>query len=48
LTKKGNSHREEIMESAEQVDTRIRKSVSSGDFKGFQSVLANLQSMPIE
>ena len=48
LTKKGNSHRDQVMASAEQVDTRIRKSVSTGDFKGFQSVLANLQSMPIE
>jgi DNA-binding MarR family transcriptional regulator len=48
LTKKGNSYRDQVVASAEQVDTRIRKSVSSGDFKGFQSVLANLQSMPIE
>lgn len=48
LTKKGNNQRDQVMASAEQVDTRIRKSVSSGDFKGFQSVLANLQSMPIE
>jgi len=48
LTKKGNSHRDQVMASAEQVDTRIRKSVSTGDFKGFQSVLANLQSMPTE
>lgn len=48
LTSKGNSQREQIMASADQVDTRIRKSVSAGDFKGFQSVLANLQSMPTE
>lgn len=48
LTKKGNSHREEILASAEQIDTRIRKSVSSSDFKGFQSVLANLQAMAAE
>ena len=48
LTKKGNSSREQVMASAEQVDSRIRKSVSSGDFKGFQSVLANLQTMPTE
>ena len=45
LTKKGQSHREDVLESAEQIDARIRKSVSGGDFKGFQSVLANLQSM---
>lgn len=48
LTAKGNSHREQVMASAEQVDTRIRKSVSAGDFKGFQSVLANLQALPTE
>ena len=48
LTAKGNSHRDQVIASADQVDTRIRKSVSAGDFKGFQSVLANLQSMPTE
>jgi len=48
LTAKGNSHRDQVNASADQVDTRIRKSVSAGDFKGFQSVLANLQSMPTE
>jgi len=48
LTSKGSSQREQIMASADQVDTRIRKSVSAGDFKGFQSVLASLQSMPTE
>ena len=48
LTKKGINNREQVMASAEQVDARIRKSVSSGDFKGFQSVLANLQAMPTE
>jgi MarR family transcriptional regulator, organic hydroperoxide resistance regulator len=48
LTAKGNSQRDQVMASAEQVDTRIRKSVSAGDFKGFQSVLANLQALPTE
>ena len=48
LTSKGNSHREQVLASADQVDTRIRKSVSAGDFKGFQSVLANLQALPTE
>jgi DNA-binding MarR family transcriptional regulator len=48
LTAKGNSHRDEVMASAEQVDSRIRKSVSAGDFKGFQSVIANLQALPTE
>ncbi len=48
LTSKGNSQREQILASADQVDTRIRKSVSAGDFKGFQSVLSNLQTMPTE
>jgi len=48
LTAKGNTHRDQVLASADQVDTRIRKSVSAGDFKGFQSVLANLQSMPTE
>lgn len=45
LTKKGNTHREEVLDSAEQIDARIRKSVSNGDFKGFQNVLSNLQAM---
>ena len=48
LTSKGSSHRDQVMASADQVDTRIRKSVSAGDFKGFQSVLANLQALPTE
>ncbi len=48
LTSKGNSSRDQVMASAEQVDTRIRKSVTAGDFKGFQSVLANLQALPTE
>jgi len=45
LTKKGNNHREEVLESAEQIDARIRKTVSNGDFKGFQNVISNLQTM---
>ena len=45
LTKKGNNNREQILASADLVDTRIRKAVSSGDFKGFQSVLASLQAL---
>ncbi len=45
LTKKGNTNREQILASADLVDTRIRKAVSSGDFKGFQSVLASLQAL---
>ena len=48
LTSKGNTNRDQVLASAEQVDARIRKSVSAGDFKGFQSVLANLQAMPTE
>jgi len=48
LTSKGTSSRDLVMASADQVDTRIRKSVSAGDFKGFQSVLANLQALATE
>jgi MarR family transcriptional regulator, organic hydroperoxide resistance regulator len=48
LTKKGNETRERVNGTADQVDARIRKNFKNGDFQGFLTVLANLQSMPAE
>jgi DNA-binding MarR family transcriptional regulator len=48
LTAKARSTREQVLASAEQIDTRIRKMFSNGDFKGFQNVIATLQSMGLD
>ncbi|MBL8153441.1 MAG: MarR family transcriptional regulator [Anaerolineae bacterium] len=48
LTAKARSNREQVLASAEQIDTRIRKMFSNGDFKGFQNVIATLQSMGLD
>lgn len=48
LTAKAQSMREQVLASAEQIDARIRKMFSNGDFKGFQNVIAALQSMGVD
>ncbi|MEZ4669030.1 MAG: MarR family transcriptional regulator [Anaerolineae bacterium] len=48
LTHNGDSKREQVLASADQIDARIRKAVSAGDFKGFQNVLVMLQALTTE
>ncbi len=48
LTPKGTQLRERVMMAAEQIDTRVRKSVANGDFKAFQNVIAVLQTLSTE
>ena len=45
LTASANGTREKVLASADEIDTRIRKTVSAGDFKGFQGVLSILQTL---
>jgi hypothetical protein len=48
LTAKGAQLRERVQATADQIDTRVRKSVANGDFKAFQNVIAALQTMSTE
>lgn len=45
LTASAMTSREQVLASADQIDARIRKTVSAGDFKGFQTVLSALQTL---
>lgn len=47
LTASANNAREQVLATSDEVDARIRKAVSAGDFKGFQNVLLVLQSLSI-
>lgn len=48
LTVKGAQLRDRVLQAAEQIDNRVRKSVANGDFKSFQSVIAALQTLSTE
>ncbi len=48
LTTKAHDVRDKVAATVDQVDARIRKAVSNGDFKGFQNVVATLQAMPAD
>lgn len=48
LTPKGAQLRERVQATAEQIDTRMKKAISNGDFKSFQSVIAVLQTLTTE
>jgi DNA-binding MarR family transcriptional regulator len=45
LTDKAAGLKDKVEDSAKKVDAQIKKQVSNGDFKAFQSVLATLQSL---
>lgn len=45
LTAAAANTRDKVLASADQIDARIRKTVTGGDFKGFQNVLSVLQSL---
>lgn len=48
LTVKGSQLRDRVQQAADQIDTRVRKSVANGDFKSFQNVIAALQTLATE
>lgn len=47
LTKKAGEYRDQVAESATQIDARIQKLMSGGDFKSFQKVIATLQALSV-
>jgi DNA-binding MarR family transcriptional regulator len=48
LTDEAHKIRDNVLNSAKQVDAHIQKQVPNGDFKAFQTVLTLLQSMSVE
>jgi DNA-binding MarR family transcriptional regulator len=48
LTKKAGEYRDRVLESGQSIDARIQKTVSNGDFKAFQKVIATLQALAVE
>ncbi len=44
LTDKANEYRQQVMETAAEIDASLRKLVNNGDFETFQNVLAVLQN----
>lgn len=47
LTPKANEYRDQVVESAEEIDARLQKLLSSGESKAFQKVIAILQALSI-
>lgn len=48
LTEKANTYRDQVIESAQEIDARIQKLISGGDFKSFQKVIATLQALSVD
>jgi len=48
LTDEAHKIRDNVLNSAKQVDAHIQKQVPNGDFKAFQTVLTLLQSIAVE
>lgn len=44
LTDKANEYRQQVIETAAEIDASLRKLVNNGDFETFQNVLAVLQN----
>ena len=47
LTKKGQALKERIAASAEQIESKIRQRLSDKEWQGYESVLADLQTMTL-
>ena len=45
LTKKGQALKERIAASAEQIESKLRQQCSGKDWQGYESVIADLQTM---
>jgi DNA-binding MarR family transcriptional regulator len=48
LTKEGSAHRENVLNSAKQIDLHMKRLFNNGEYEAFQSALETLQAIAVE